>query len=220
MMKRDSVLLIIDMQNDFCPGGALEVPEGDRIITTINRISPYFQRVVATQDWHPYDHVSLARNQSSHDVGETVKINDIDQYLWPDHCIQGSEGAELHPDLDTSPVHLILRKGFRTELDSYSAFFENDKETTTGLHSYLQSMNIDNVYITGLALDYCVYYSALDAVELGYNVYVIQDASKGIDEPKDNLKKALSNMQSKGVHLVQSESLPLEGLSPEDRDYG
>lgn len=219
-MKPNSALLIIDVQNDFCPGGALEVPDGDRIIPVINRLSAYFHRVIATQDWHPIGHISFAGNHPGYGVGDTVKVDGEDQYLWPEHCVPGTKGADLHPDLDTDHVHLILRKGFREQLDSYSAFFENDRKTPTGLDDYLSGLGIDELYLVGLALDYCVYYSAISAVQLGYRCSVIQDGTKGIDAPKGNLKKALDSMYSAGVHLIQSDSLALEGISQEERDFG
>ena len=163
---KHAVLLVIDVQKDFCPGGALAVNGGDRIIPLINKIMEKFERVVATQDWHPVEHTSFAVNHKGKKVLDTVAVHGITQVLWPEHCVQGTEGADFHPDLEKRYFNLILRKGMNPELDSYSAFFENDKTTSTGLEYYLKGLGLSHVYICGLATDYCVYYSAMDALKL------------------------------------------------------
>jgi len=199
-------LLVIDLQNDFCPGGSLAVPEGDKIVPVINKIMDKFYKVVATQDWHPKNHVSFASTHNKQ-LYETIEINNILQTLWPEHCVQGSHGAELHKDLDIRKIDLILRKGTDPQIDSYSAFLENDKQTKTGLDGYLRSLDIKKVYVCGLALDYCVYYTACDAVKFGFETYVIIDATKGVDVPKGNIEKTVQHMKSLGVKIVTHEEL-------------
>lgn len=205
-MNKNSALLIIDVQNDFCPGGALPVPEGDSIIPVINKISPEFYRVIATQDWHPFDHTSFAANHNKKPY-ETIRIGNIQQVLWPSHCIPGTYGADFHRDLMLNPVDLILRKGTDPAVDSYSAFFENDRKTGTGLQHYLKGLKITDVYICGLATDYCVYYSALDSVELGFNTYVIKDATKGVNIPEGNVDRVINDMESKKIKIIGYESI-------------
>jgi len=185
--KRKKALLIIDVQNDFCPGGKLSVPEGEAVVPVINSLSRGFDKVIATQDWHPPGHVSFK--------------------LWPDHCIAGSTGADFHPGLDLKPVDLIIRKGTSPGLDSYSAFFENDRKTVTGLASYLSGLAIHDVYLAGLAADVCVYYSALDAIRLGLKVTLLVDAARGIDTPPGTLKDKLEEMERLGVVLLNSKEL-------------
>ncbi|MEG3592731.1 MAG: bifunctional nicotinamidase/pyrazinamidase [Pseudomonadota bacterium] len=199
--EKDSSLIIIDLQNDFCPDGHLAVDGGDQIIEKINSLQTFFTSIVLTQDWHPCDHLSFASNQDDKAPYETIKMPYGVQVLWPDHCIQGTFGAEFHKDLDTSKANIIVRKGYRKNIDSYSAFYENDRLTMTGLDGFLKQNNIKKVYICGLALDFCVYYSAIDAKNLGFETYVILNATKAID--LDGSKhKALQDMESNGVHLV------------------
>ena len=204
-LKR-SVLLVIDIQNDFCPGGRLEVNNGDKIVPVINRTSSLFPRVVATQDWHPKDHVSFARNHNGKKYFDTIRIGDIDQVLWPDHCVQGSKGADFHSAIDDSQFNIILRKGTRKELDSYSAFFENDRKTSTGLEYYLRGLGVVDVYISGLATDFCVFYTAMDAIKLKYNTFLIEDAVKGVNFPEGSVEKAKQTMSSAGINFVYSDS--------------
>lgn len=199
-------LLIIDVQNDFCPGGALAVPDGDAIIPAINRISARFDKVVATQDWHPENHISFAVRHMLKEY-EVIQLTEIEQVLWPVHCVPGTWGAEFHKNLDTRPVDLIIRKGSNPEIDSYSAFFENDKKTVTGLHYYLQGLKIEKLYLCGLATDYCVYFSAIDARNLGFDVYFVIDATRGIDFPADNIKKAVQHMTERGIHIISHDKL-------------
>ncbi|MHB9156211.1 MAG: bifunctional nicotinamidase/pyrazinamidase [Endomicrobiales bacterium] len=199
-------LVITDVQNDFCPGGALPVDYGDRVIPVINKLSPRFHRVVATQDWHPLNHVSFAKTHHRN-PGEVITAGGIEQVLWPVHCVSGTFGAELHKDLNLEHADLILRKGTDPLIDSYSVFLENDKRTETGLRYYLKGLRIDTVYICGLTLDYCVYFSAIDARRFGFNACVITDACKGLDSPKGNVQKAINDMVDKGVRLVDHEHI-------------
>jgi len=196
-----SALIVVDVQNDFCPGGALAVPGGDEVIPPLNGILPGFARagglVVATQDWHPAGHVSFASAHPASDTGP----------FWPDHCVQGSVGAALHANLDTRPIRYIIRKGFRPDLDSYSAFFENDRRTTTGLAALLRGLGIETVYIAGLATDYCVLYTALDAVALTFRTAVIMDAVRGVNTPAGSVDQALRRLGDAGVTAVDARSL-------------
>ncbi|MEP0005270.1 MAG: bifunctional nicotinamidase/pyrazinamidase [Balneola sp.] len=199
-------LLIIDVQNDFCPGGKLAVPDGDDVVAPINKLSPFFENVIQTQDWHPNNHTSFASNHKNKDPYDTIDLNYGEQVLWPDHCVQGSRGAEFHPDLDTLYTNIIIRKGFRPEVDSYSAFFENDKATSTGLKGYLDSLNISTVFICGLATDFCVKWTALDSIKSGYNTYLICNAVKGIDID-NSVQIAMKEMYDAGVEFILSDYL-------------
>ena len=202
-----SALLIIDVQNDFCPGGSLAVPDGDRVIPVINRIAGLFPLVVATRDWHPDDHISFASAHPGKQPQDTVEHGGITQILWPDHCVKGTPGAEFHPELDTSPINLILHKGAKTHLDSYSAFFENDKTTATGLESYLRGLGFERVFVVGLAEDVCVFFTATDARRLGFPTTVVTDATRGVNIPAGNLENARNEMTSAGVGFVSSGDL-------------
>ncbi len=175
------VLIVIDVQNDFCPGGALAVAGGDEVIEVIQRVAPIFAHVILTQDWHPQGHSSFASSHPGKQPFEQVQLSYGTQTLWPDHCVQQSRGAEFHPALDLPQAELILRKGFRPGIDSYSAFFENDRETSTGLAGYLRDRGLTRVFLAGLAYDYCVGYSALDARRLGFDAFVLRDACRAID---------------------------------------
>jgi nicotinamidase/pyrazinamidase len=175
------VLIVIDVQNDFCPGGALAVPGGDSVIAPIHQVAPRFQHIVLTQDWHPANHSSFASVHPGKHPYDQIELNYGTQTLWPDHCVQGSTGAEFHPALHLPQAELILRKGFRPHIDSYSAFVENDRVTPTGLAGYLRERNLTRIFIAGLAYDFCVGYSALDARRLGLESIVIRDACRAID---------------------------------------
>ena len=175
------VLIVTDVQNDFCPGGALAVPHGDEVIAPIHRIAPLFEHILLTQDWHPANHASFATVHPGKQAFETIELAYGTQTLWPPHCVQGSTGAELHPALHLPRAELILRKGFRPLIDSYSAFFENDRTTPTGLAGYLNERNLTRVFLAGLAYDYCVGYSALDARRLGLPAFILRDACRAID---------------------------------------
>ncbi|MGC2774181.1 MAG: bifunctional nicotinamidase/pyrazinamidase [Bradyrhizobium sp.] len=177
----EDLLLIIDVQNDFCPGGALAVVDGDAVVPVINQLSGRFDHVVLTQDWHPAGHNSFAASHPGKAPFETITMAYGPQTLWPEHCVQGTPGAAFHADLETDKVELIIRKGFRAAIDSYSAFFENDKTTPTGLGGYLRERGLKRVFLVGLATDFCVHYSAVDARRLGFQAVVIDNACRGID---------------------------------------
>jgi len=198
-------LLIVDMQNDFCPGGALPVPEGDAIMPLINRLADAFDHVLQTQDWHPANHQSFASQHDGKAPYDTVEMAYGTQVLWPDHCVQGTEGAAFHSDLDTTQSELIIRKGFRPTIDSYSAFFENDGTTPTGLTGYLKERGIDELFVCGLATDFCVKWSALDGRKQGFDVFVIEDATRGIDQD-GSLAQAWKEMNEAGVQVISSEA--------------
>ena len=196
-------LLVVDIQNDFCPGGSLAVPEGDTIIPLINSLGAQFDHVILTQDWHPAGHSSFASAHPEKRPYDTIEMPYGEQILWPDHCIQGSDGAEFHPELNINKAELIIRKGFRKAIDSYSAFFENDHETPTGLTGYLRERGIEALYIAGLATDFCVHWSAVDGRHLGFDVYVVEDASRGIDT-NGSMETALQRIRESGAHIITS----------------
>ena len=194
-------LLVIDVQNDFCPAGALEVAGGNEIIPYINEEMAKYECVVLTQDWHPKGHSSFATSHEGKNPLELIKMPYGDQVLWPDHCVQGSKGAEFHPDLNIEQANAIIRKGSNPFIDSYSAFFENDRKTPTGLDGYLKSLEIEKINLVGLATDFCVNYSAQDAANLGYKVSVLEKMCKAIDL-KGSLAGAKSEMQNCGVEFI------------------
>jgi nicotinamidase/pyrazinamidase len=178
---RQDVLVVVDIQNDFCPGGALSVPRGNETVPLINRLAQQFAHVVLAQDWHPPDHLSFASAHPGKKPYDTITVNYGPQILWPDHCVQATKGAEFHKDLHIPHAALILRKGIHREIDSYSTFYENDRQTPTGLVGYLRERGFRRVFLAGLALDFCVRYSAEDASREGFDVVVIEDACRGID---------------------------------------
>jgi len=194
-------LIVIDVQNDFCPGGALAVPQGDAILRGINALMPDFDAVVLTQDWHPAGHSSFASSHDDHDPYELITMPYGPQVLWPDHCIQGSIGAQFHPDLQVDRADMIIRKGYNPDIDSYSAFFENDHRTPTGLEGYLRTRGIERLTMVGLALDFCVNFSAVDAGKLGFDVEVREDLCRAIDLD-GSLAKAREGMRAAGVTLA------------------
>lgn len=201
-----NALLIVDLQNDFCQNGALEVPGANTIVPVVNRLITSFGNIIQTQDWHPAGHHSFA---SSHDSKAPYGIMEMDygtQILWPDHCIQGSRGAEFHPELNTRKTQVIIRKGFRREIDSYSAFYENDHETKTGLTGYLKDRGITDLYTVGLAADFCVKWTVLDGIKEGFNLHIVEDAVKGIDL-EGSLAAAWDEMKDAGVNITTSDSL-------------
>ena len=181
MTLDDAALVVIDVQNDFCPGGALEVPDGDAVVPVINRIAPRFSACILSQDWHPPGHLSFASSHEGKSPFETTTLAYGEQVLWPDHCVQGTIGAAFHQDLATGGADLVLRKGFRRAIDSYSAFYENDRSTPTGLAGYLRSRGISRLFFAGLATDFCVAYSAIDGAREKFEVAVVEDACRGID---------------------------------------
>lgn len=203
--ERDA-LLIIDVQNDFCPGGALAVPDGDAVVPVINRLVPAFAHVLLTQDWHPPGHQSFASVHAGRQPFESVEVAYGAQTLWPDHCVQGTPGAAFHADLEVTRAELILRKGFRPEIDSYSAFYENDHKTPTGLSGYLRTRGFTRVFLAGLATDFCVHYSAVDAAREGFATVVIEDACRAIDL-EGSLAAARAAMTEAGVGFVGAEAL-------------
>ena len=200
MRNADEALIVIDVQNDFCPGGALAVEGGDQIVPLINTMLPDFAVKVFTQDWHPAGHSSFA---TSHDGKAPFEVTEMPygtQVLWPDHCVQGTDGAAFHPDLLTDPADLVIRKGFRPQIDSYSAFFENDHKTPTGLEGYLRTRGVTKLTMVGLATDFCVAYSAIDGAKLGFDVTVLEPACRAIDLD-GSLQAARDNMRAAGVSL-------------------
>jgi nicotinamidase/pyrazinamidase len=200
MHPRTEALIVIDVQNDFCPGGKLAVERGDEIVRPINALLPEFHLRIFTQDWHPEGHRSFASSHPGKAPFETIEMPYGPQVLWPDHCVIGSDGAAFHPDLDTDAAELIIRKGFNPGIDSYSAFFENDHRTSTGLEGYLRNRGIDSVTLVGLATDFCVNFSAVDAARLGFKVRVIDELCRAIDL-NDSLEAAREGMRTAGVLL-------------------
>jgi len=200
------VLVVIDVQNDFCPGGALAVPRGDEVLEPIVRMAQRFEHVIHTQDWHPADHFSFASAHPDAKPFTQIEASYGLQTLWPDHCVQGTRGAEFHPGLNSTRAELILRKGFCRAIDSYSAFFENDRSTATGLAGYLRERGLTRVFLAGLAYDYCVGYSALDARTLGFPAFVIRDACRAIDL-QDSVTAIDDEFARAGVLLIGSSDL-------------
>lgn len=207
MSQEKKALIMVDLQNDFCQGGSLEVPQGDEVIPLANKLQPHFDVIIATKDWHPKDHMSFASNHLGHKIGDIVEVNNLEQILWPDHCIQGTKGAEIHPQLDTSRIHQYFLKGTDKTVDSYSAFFDNAHIRTTGLADYLQQHNITDIYILGLATDYCVRFSCLDAVHMGFNTHIIADACRGVNLNPDDVENALQEMRDEGVKILNSKDI-------------
>jgi nicotinamidase/pyrazinamidase len=202
----DDVLLVIDVQRDFCSGGALAVTDGDAVVSAINQLAPRFHHVVLTQDWHPAGHLSFAASHAGKAPYEQTEMPYGPQTLWPVHCVQSSSGAEFHPDLEAANVELILRKGFRPEIDSYSAFLENDKTTQTGLAGYLRERRFRRIFVAGLAYDYCVRFSAVDGKALGFESLVIQDACRAVGLP-GAVEAAEREFAQVGVTLVSSDDI-------------
>lgn len=201
-----SVLIVVDVQNCFIPGGSLEVKKGDEVVPIINRLAKAFQNVVITQDWHHPQHVSFASQHAGKKPFETIKLPYGTQVLWPDHCVQGTDGAGLHKDLQLPNAQLVIRKGFRQNVDSYSAFVEADAKTPTGLAGYLKARGIKTCYVAGLATDFCVSWTALDARKAGFEASVIEDACRGIDL-QGSMAKAWAAMKTAGVKRVQSSDI-------------
>ncbi len=201
-----SCLIIIDVQNDFCAGGALAVPAGDEVVPVINRIIPLFDHCLLTQDWHPGGHGSFASSHAGRNPFESIDMDYGPQTLWPDHCVQDTPGAGFHPDLDVSRAEMVLRKGFRQDIDSYSAFYENDRKTSTGLAGYLRHRSLESVYLAGLATDYCVAWSALDARREDFEVFLVEDACRAIDL-EGSLDRALGEMDRYGVTRIRADDL-------------
>jgi nicotinamidase/pyrazinamidase len=197
-------LVIVDVQNDFVPGGALAVPDGDAVIPICNRLSESFDLVVATQDWHPANHGSFAASHPGHKVGDVIDLNGLPQLLWPVHCVHQTPGAEFVPGLDTSRFDRVFRKGTDPAIDSYSGFFDNGHRKATGLGEYLKQKGVSNVYVAGLAMDYCVKFTALDAKSLGLNTFLIEDACRGVNVHPGEVSAAIDQMRQAGVQILQS----------------
>lgn len=200
-------LILIDLQNDFCPGGELAVPEGDLVIPPANRLQPHFDLVVASQDWHPADHGSFAENHPGKEPGEVIELNGLDQILWPVHCVQGTKGAEFHADLERDRIARVFHKGTDSGVDSYSCFFDNARHKSTGLADYLKDQGAERVFICGLATDYCVKFSALDAVDLGFRTCLIEDASRGVNLNAGDVAAAIEEMRRAGVKMLASSDI-------------
>jgi len=209
-IREHDVFIIVDMQYDFLPGGALAVEGGDEIIRGINELGNLFDKkgasIIQTQDWHPSNDKSFASNHPGKQPGDEFHGEGIGPVLWPDHCVQGTKGAEFHKDLDITLARAIIRKGMDPEVDSYSAFRDQLKKKETGLKGFLKDLGIKRVFISGLALDYCCYYSAIDAIEFGFEVFLILDLTKGIDDPKGSISNALEDMDNKGVKFLNTAS--------------
>ncbi len=203
-----SALILVDLQNDFMPGGALAVPGGDAVIPVANQLAGTFDLVMATQDWHPPGHGSFASQHPGKVPGEAVELDGLHQELWPDHCVQGTRGAELHSGLDTVQITRVFHKGTDPRIDSYSAFFDNAHRKSTGLTDYLKKNGVSEVYLMGLATDYCVKFSVLDAVKLGFKTNVIEDGCRGIDLQPGDVNKAIAEMEAAGAVIVSSKACP------------
>ena len=195
-------LLLIDIQNDFLAGGALAVPHGDEVVPIANRLIPEYSLVVATQDWHPADHQSFASQHPGRSIGEFVDLDGADQILWPDHCVQGSPGAEFASTIDTTRIHHIIQKGTDRDIDSYSGFFDNARRKATGLAEYLRGEHIEEVHLMGLATDYCVKFTALDAVDLGFRTVLLEEGVRGVDLNAGDSQRAIEQMQTAGVRMA------------------
>jgi nicotinamidase/pyrazinamidase len=202
-----NALLLVDLQQDFLPGGALAVPRGDEVVPVANVLMPRFEHVVATQDWHPPDHVSFASQHPGKQPGEFIELNGKPQILWPDHCVQGTEGAELAAGLDVQRIDHVVRKGTDRRVDSYSGFFDNDHLTATGLEQKLRERGVSQLYIVGLATDYCVKFTVLDARQLGFSTTVIADGVRGVELQTGDVAKALDEMRSAGARIVTTQEL-------------
>src|SRR6056297_4218100 len=198
-------LILIDIQNDFIPGGSLEVPRGDEIIPVVNNLQDKFELVVATQDWHPQNHVSFASNHEGKEPFDKIELDDMEQILWPDHCVQNSEGAEFHQDLLTKKVEVIVRKGMDSGIDSYSGFYDNGHKKNTGLTGYLKEKGADELYFAGLAADVCVYFSIKDALKEGFSATLIEDATRALDD--DKFAEMKKELQEKGMKITDSKKL-------------
>jgi nicotinamidase/pyrazinamidase len=201
-------LVLVDIQNDFCAGGALAVPDGDTVVPVANALTPKFSLVVATQDWHPAGHLSFASSHPGKRIYDVIDLDGLQQVLWPDHCVQGTRGAELHPGLEQGPIARVFRKGIDPRIDSYSGFFDNGRRRATGLGEYLKREGVSGLYIAGLATDYCVKWTALDAVRLGFRVHLVEDGCRGVGLSADDVAKAVEEMRHAGVALTYASGAP------------
>jgi nicotinamidase/pyrazinamidase len=212
-MKPKRALILVDLQNDFVPGGALAVPDGDAVVPVANKVQQAFDLIVATQDWHPRDHGSFAANHRGKLPGDVVNLNGLRQILWPVHCVQNTRGADFVPGLNLSRVKKIFHKGIDPWIDSYSCFFDNGHRRDTGLNKYLKSQGVRDVYLMGLATDYCVKFSVLDALQLGFNVHVIEDGCRGINLKRDDSEETLEQLRRAGVEITRSSRVLSSGKS-------
>jgi nicotinamidase/pyrazinamidase len=201
-------LIIVDIQNDFTKGGSLEVPDGDAVIPIINDLQKHFKLVVATQDWHPDNHKSFASNHKNRKPFETITMSGVEQVLWPDHCVQGSKGADFHPNLNMKKVSAIFRKGMDPEVDSYSGFYDNGHQRNTGLVGFLHDHKVNEVFVCGLAGDYCVYFTAKDAIGEGFETYFLKDATRAIDET--GFGKSMEDLKRRGGKIISSDEIKNE----------
>lgn len=201
-------LIVVDVQNDFLPGGALAVPEGDAVVEPINRMMERFHLVVATQDWHPADHGSFASQHEGRSPGDVIDLDGIDQILWPDHCVQGSPGASFASRLNVAGINRMIRKGGNPRIDSYSGFFENDHETATDLEAYLRDRGAGRIFVAGLATDYCVRFTALDALALGFETVLVVDACRAVNLSPGDSEAAITAIREAGGHIATSADLP------------
>ena len=200
-------LLIIDVQNDFLPGGALAVPEGDQIIPILNNLQKKFDFIVATQDWHPSGHGSFASNHEGKIPGNFIQLGNVEQVLWPDHCVQGTHGAEFHAELDQSRWKKVFRKGTNRYVDSYSGFFDNDRRENTGLSQYLKNHGVEEIFVAGLATDFCVKYTVLDAIKEGFDATLVKDATKAVNLMPQDFDNAIKEMTKAGAEVINSSNL-------------
>jgi nicotinamidase/pyrazinamidase len=210
-MSTDRALILVDIQNDFVPGGALAVREGDAVIPVANRVQQAFDLIVASRDWHPRDHGSFAANHPGRNLGDVIDLHGLPQILWPVHCVQNTPGADFVPGLDISRVDRVFLKGTDKEIDSYSAFFDNGHRKSTGMGEYLKDRGVRDVYVCGLATDYCVKFTALDARQLGLDVHLIEDACRGVNLKPDDSARALDEIRRAGGHIIRSDSLEDQG---------
>ena len=197
-------LILVDIQNDFCPGGALAVSEGNAVVTIANQLMPKFELVVATQDWHPVNHKSFASQNEDLTIGDVFELNGLPQIVWPDHCVQNTHGSEFVADLNRDLITKVFPKGTDPEVDSYSGFFDNDHRGATGLAAYLKDKNVTEVFVMGLATDYCVKFTALDAVQLGFKTKLVLDGCRGVELNAGDIEKAIEEMKHAGVEIVRS----------------
>ena len=200
-------LILVDLQNDFCPGGALAVPEGDEVIAVVNRLLSCFDLIVATQDWHPADHGSFAVMHAGKKPGDVIDLGGLEQVLWPVHCVEDTPGAALHAELNAGAIERTFRKGTDPAIDSYSGFFDNGHQKATGLGDYLKERAVDDLYVCGLATDYCVKFTALDAVRLEFRTQLIEDACRGVDLQPGDVRRAIEQMRTEGVDVLTSADL-------------
>ena len=215
--EKVTALILVDLQNDFVPGGSLAVAEGDRLAHLANQLMPQFSQVVATQDWHPPDHQSFASQHPNRAIGDEIQLNGLAQRLWPDHCVQQTPGADLVAELNLASIHHVSRKGTDPTIDSYSGFFDNGHRQTTDLDAFLKRNLVTEVFVMGLATDYCVKFTAMDAIQLGYQTNLIFDGCRGVDLQPGDVSRAVEEMRAAGVHILQSDQLIHGSSSSESR---